>query len=108
MKTIATRLGTVVFACFALFLSAPIFTLPVQAQTYFIQSQTGAPPFPFDPYDGADLLITEAGEVGAGGLYIVHWNAQGSNFVTTPIPIPPLVSHHFEAVTFAPMKFQSF
>jgi hypothetical protein len=49
-----------------------------------------------------DLLITDAGEVSAAGLYIVHWN--GSNFVTTSIPVPDSVGGHIEGVTFAPLK----
>lgn len=51
-----------------------------------------------------DLLITDAGEVGPAGLYIVHWNSQGSNFVTTSIPIPDSVGGHIEGVTFAPIQ----
>jgi len=51
-----------------------------------------------------DLLITDAGEHAPAGLYIVHWNASGSNFVTTSIPIPDSVGGHIEGVTFAPMQ----
>jgi hypothetical protein len=49
-----------------------------------------------------DLLITDAGESGPVGLYIVHWN--GSNFITTSIPIPNSVGGHIEHVTFAPIR----
>ncbi len=54
----------------------------------------------FTNYVG-DLLITDAGETSHVGLYVLHWN--GSNFVTTSIPIPDAVSH-IEGVTFAPLK----
>jgi hypothetical protein len=54
-----------------------------------------------------DLLISDAGEKAPIGLYIVHWNAQGSNFVTTSIPIPDFVGGHLEGGTFAPLQLPS-
>ena len=50
-----------------------------------------------------DLLITQAGEGAPPGLFIVHWNSQGSNFVISSIPIPSSVGNHIEHVTFAPL-----
>lgn len=49
-----------------------------------------------------DLLITQAGENMSSGLFIVHWDSQGSNFVTTTVPLPDSIGQ-IEGVTFAPI-----
>ncbi|MGI8966986.1 MAG: hypothetical protein ACR2H1_12995, partial [Limisphaerales bacterium] len=49
-----------------------------------------------------DLLITQAGEAFASPkLFIVHWNAGTTNFVTRRISYS---GPHFEHVTFAPIN----
>ena len=51
-----------------------------------------------------DLLITTAGERAPVSMFIVHWDSTGSNFVTTPVPVPDSVGGHIEGVTFAPLQ----
>ena len=59
-----------------------------------------------------DLLIADAGEFGApiGQLFILHWEAGTTNFITRRIPFKYAngVVGHFEHVTFAPINFPSF
>lgn len=58
-----------------------------------------------------DILITDAGEStnpNAGKLFIVHWNAATTNFVTVSIPFkrPNGTVGELEHVTFAPINLQ--
>jgi hypothetical protein len=56
----------------------------------------------FSGYAG-DLLITDAGEVvGPAKLFIIHWDAANTNFVTHRILFTD-TSRRFEHVTFAPI-----
>ena len=55
------------------------------------------------PYAG-DLLVAQAGEGVAPGLFIIRWNSQTTNFVTISIPVPVSV-HQIEHATFAPIAF---
>ncbi len=52
-----------------------------------------------------DLLVTQSGEESSPGIFIIHWNSQGSNFVTTTLPLPSNI--HIEGGTFAPVQFPS-
>src|SRR6185437_11656875 len=56
MRTKANRRISLLVS-FALLLCGAMFTTKVQAQTYRIQSQ-GDVPLPFDPYDGAEPIVT--------------------------------------------------
>ena len=47
-----------------------------------------------------DLLVTQEGAISGAKLFIVHWDAGTSNFVTRPIPF----TNWFEHVTFAPVS----
>ena len=57
-----------------------------------------------------DLLVTEAGEIfPQGKLFVIHWDAVNTNFVTRRISFnwPDGVNHHFEHITFAPIDLPS-
>ncbi len=50
-----------------------------------------------------DLLISEAGEDSAPGIFIIHWDSGTSNFLTTQIRLPGSILH-IEGTTFAPIQ----
>ncbi len=83
--------------------------IPTNSALYVTAFDNGTvmelPPIYFQNHIG-DLLITQDGESPDpyAALFIVHWDALNSKFVTTPIPLPPGLSR-FEHVTFAPVQF---
>ena len=60
----------------------------------------------FTDYQG-DILACQAGrgEVGSdiSALFIIHWDAVQTNFITRAIPLPDTIPGHFEHVRFAPI-----
>lgn len=82
--------------------------IPANQNLYFTAFNNFAvmelPSHYFTNYIG-DLLVSQAGEGESAGLFIVHWNAQNSNFVTLSIPVPDSIGGKIEGATFAPIQF---